>query len=132
MEVQRALAGRDDVRLVAIMPGTPAALREQRARLGLTALLLADPTWSTYRAWAFPRGSFRDIWLSPRTIRTYLGLAARGYRPRRPEQDVYQLGGDVLIDARGLVAWIHRSRHPADRPPIDELLRRVNAVVGAR
>jgi len=116
------------VSIAAVLPGDPAQVRRLRNARGLTARLLADPTWATHRAYGFHRGSFRDIWLSPATWWAYARLVARGRRPRRPEQDVYHLGGDVLIDSRGLVAWIYRGRHPADRPSLDEIVRHIDAL----
>ena len=39
--------------------------------------------------------------------------------------DGFQLGADVVLDAKGHVAFIHRPATAADRVPIDELLTRV-------
>ena len=114
--------------IAAVLPSDSAQLRRLRNARGLTARLLADPTWSTHRAYGFHRGSFRDIWLSPATWSAYARLVAHARRPQRPEQDVYHLGGDVLIDSRGIVAWIYRSRHPADRPFLDEIVSRIDAL----
>lgn len=114
--------------LVAILPGEPAAVRHQRDRLGLQMRVLADPTWSTHRAYGLHRGSLRQIWLSPATWLAYARLLMHGGPLRWPAGDTRQLGGDVLIDGRGRVAWVHASRHPADRPPVDEILRRISAV----
>jgi hypothetical protein len=130
VQVQNTLGRRRDITMLAVTPGTPEALRRLRAERGLTVRLLADPSWSLYRALGFARGRWRDIWLSPRTIAAYLRLLGRGRRPRLPAQDVFQLGGDVVTDARGQVTWIYRSRHPADRPSIDAIVRRVDAAAG--
>ena len=110
------------------MPGDPAQVRRFRDARGVTVRLLVDPTWATHHAYGFHPGSVRDIWLSPATWWAYARLVARGRRPRHPEQDVYHLGGNVLIDSRGLVTWIYRSRHPADRPSLDEIVSRIDAL----
>jgi hypothetical protein len=125
--VQRVLAGRADATVLAITPAAPAELRRLRAERGLAMRLLADPTWSLYHAWKLPRGSWAGIWLSPATWLAYLRLLARGRRPGRPTEDVYQLGGDAVIDRRGIVTWVYRSRHPADRPSVAEIVRRLDA-----
>jgi hypothetical protein len=127
VQVQRALGQRGDVTVLAITPGTPEALRRLRADRGLKVRLIADPSWSLHQALGFARGQWRTIWLSPRTIVAYLRLLGRGRRPHRPAQDVFQLGGDVVLDARGVVTWIYRSRHPADRPAIAEIVRHLDA-----
>ncbi len=127
MEVQRALAGRSDVTMLAVTPAAPAELRRLRTERRLTMPLLADPTWSLYRAWGFRRASWVGIWLSPATWLAYLRLLARGRRPSRPAQDIYQLGGDAVIDRRGIVTWLYQSRHPADRPSAAEIIRRLDA-----
>jgi hypothetical protein len=123
--VQRVLAGRADVTALAVTPAVPAELRRLRAERGLGMRLLADPTGSLYHAWKLPRGSWAGIWLSPATWLAYLRLLARGRRPGRPTEDVYQLGGDAVIDRRGIVTWVYRSRHPADRPAAAEIIRRI-------
>ena len=126
--MQQALRDRTDVFVAVVMPGDPAQVRRFRDARGVTARLLADPTWATHRAYGFRRGSLRAVWLSPATWWAYACLVARGRRLRRPEQDVYHLGGDVLIDSRGLVAWIYRGRHPSDRPSIDEIVSHIDAL----
>ena len=128
MEVQRALAGREDVALVVVLPAAPGELGRFRDELGIQATLLADPTWSTYREYGLRRGGRKDVWLSLPTWLAYARLVARGRRLRLPRQDVYSLGGDFLVDREGRLAWAYRSRHPADRPSTSEVLRRVDTL----
>jgi hypothetical protein len=120
--VQEALRGTTDVQLVAIGPGTPAELRRYRDVLGLSMPLLSDPEWSTYRDFAFGRAGVRETVIAPRHWLAYARLVAKGRRPERPRQDVFELGGDVLLDASGCIVWIYRSRLPDDRPTIAEIL----------
>ncbi len=125
MQVQEAVSGLGGVEVVAILPGEPALLRELRDRIGLRVRLLADPSWETYDAYGFRRGSVREVWLSPDTWAAYARLVSRGRRPRRPRQDPRRLGGDVIVDPEGRLAWVYRSRNPADRPSTAELLRQI-------
>jgi peroxiredoxin len=128
VEVYEALAGRNDVAVVAVLPAEPAELRRFGEELGLGGTLLADPSWSTYRTYGLRRGGRRDVWLSPPTWLAYARLVVRGGRPHVPRQDVYELGGDFLVDREGRIAWAYRSSHPADRPPAAEILRQVDAL----
>lgn len=126
--MQRAFENRSAVSITAVMPSDLAQVRRLRDARRLIVRLLADPTWATHHAYGFHRGGFRDIWLSLATWRAYARLMTHGQWPRRPEQDTYPLGGDVLIDSRGLVAWIYRSRHPADRPSLDAIVSHIDAL----
>jgi len=85
--------------------------------------VLSDPGRRLYRAYGMEQGSLRRAWLSPRTILYYARALVHGRLPRLPRADSRQLGGDVLIDPDGMVRYLFRSAEPADRPPVEELLR---------
>jgi hypothetical protein len=89
---------------------------------------LSDTDRVAYRAFDFPRGSTRRVWLDPRVWRRYAGLIARGRRPGPPREDPLQLGGDVLVDAKGIVRWTYRSEGPEDRPSLAEVRRAVTTL----
>ncbi len=90
--------------------------------LGLEGVsLLGDPGRATYAAFGFERASWARVWLDPRVWARYASLLARGRRPRAPGEDTLQLGGDVVLDGEGRVAWIYRSAGPEDRPALAEL-----------
>lgn len=95
-----------------------------RQRLGLPFPVAADPERKAYRAYGMEEASFRQIW-SPRVILKYLTLVLRGKKPRLKDQeeDVYQLGGDYLIDAQGGILFAHVSKTPVDRPRVSDMLR---------
>lgn len=112
----------------------PQQLGTFEAQLGHLSLpAYGDPGRALYDAFGFARGSIARVWLDPRVWRRYLALLARGRRPPRavPRQDTLQLGGDVLLDADGVVRWVYRSRGPADRPSLREIARRADATFGA-
>jgi hypothetical protein len=64
------------------------------------------------------------VW-GPRTWWAYLKAILHGDRPRKSEGDIYQRGGDVLVDPEGIVRLHHVGKGPADRPSVDEILARV-------
>jgi hypothetical protein len=40
--------------------------------------------------------------------------------------DIYQAGGDFLIDRNGTILFAHRGEDPADRPSMSTLLKAVD------
>ena len=126
-EVQEALADLDGVRTVAVMLGTVELLAAVRAHLGLTIPLLSDPDWSLHHRYGMIRGSRRAIFLSIATWKAYARLL-RQWNFTRPTEDVLQLGGAVVVDSVGTVAWIHRGENPADYADPHEIVDAVRAI----
>lgn len=93
-----------------------------RQELGLSMPCLLDNDRALYQAYGLARGSAWQIF-HPRVFARYLTLIARHRPLRRPVDDPYQLGGDVVIGKDGRILWIYRSRTPADRPSVDRLLQ---------
>ena len=52
----------------------------------------------------------------------YLKLILRGQKLLPVQGDPHQLGGDVVVDAAGIIRLAHRSRDPIDRPDVETLL----------
>ena len=61
----------------------------------------------------------------------YLKLMLRGRMPRRPQEDIHQLGGDFILDSTGRVVYEYRSQDPTDRPDPGELLRLISEIATA-
>ena len=87
--------------------------------------LLVDDTRETYQAYGMLAASFWDIW-GPKTWWAYLKEILKGERLRKSEGDLSQRGGDVLIDPDGIVTLHHVGVGPADRPPVERLLGRID------
>lgn len=83
--------------------------------------LLIDQSRTLYAAYGMEHGSRWDIY-GPASFWAYAKLLFRGRKFHRPEGDVYQRGGDVLIDPQGVVRIHHVGSGPADRPAIEALL----------
>ncbi len=86
--------------------------------------LLVDADRTLYRAYGMHRGRWWNLY-GPPAIWAYLKLLARGRRLHWPGSDVTQLGGDVLIDPRGIVRFHYVGSGPADRPAVETLLTHV-------
>lgn len=89
--------------------------------------VLTDETRAAYRAFGFPRGPWWKVW-GPAVWRRYGQLLRRGASFERPTEDTLQLGGDVVIDRDGRIAYLFRSSSPDERPPVDDLLAAVRSV----
>lgn len=89
--------------------------------------ILIDESRELYTAYGMERGRWWEIW-GLGSWWAYLKLLLRGRRLHKPAGDVRQLGGDVLIDPEGTVRLHHVGRGPADRPPVESILRRVSDV----
>ena len=126
------LSRRDELPRIAVITfAEPPLLQRFASELGVDVELYGDRDRRLYSALGFGHGSIARVWLDPRVWARYAGLMLRGRRPRPPEQDTLQLGGDAIVDAEGRIAWIHRSRGPEDRPEVDELVRRAHVFIGA-
>ena len=72
------------------------------------------------------RGSWWQVY-RPGSIWNYLGLMLKGRMPGKPGGNWRQLGGDILIDADGVVRLYYINADPHDRPPLKLLLSVVRA-----
>ena len=88
---------------------------------GLPWPVLLDETRALYGAYGMSRESVWRVW-GPASWWGFITLLARGRKLHLPTGDVYQMGGDVLIDPQGVVRLHYVSRYPLDRPSIDALL----------
>lgn len=110
-----------DGNVIAVGFGPVELLRGLHSELELPFPLLVDPDRRAYEAFGLTKGSFWSVY-GPRTLLRYASLLLRGRRLRKTEADPYQLGGDFVIDGEGVIRYAHRSRDPADRPSVDELV----------
>ena len=112
---------------VTFEPPGEAMARFVRA-LGLPFPVLSDPDRAGYIAFGFNRGAPQQVW-SWQTAGAYLHGMVRGQLPTRPHGDLEQLGGDVVLDAAGHIAFLYRGQTPADRPSVASLLDVMRATI---
>lgn len=91
-------------------------------------IVLADPGRQAYRVFNLKRFSLFRVF-SPATLKRYFQLLRRGAKQEPYDgEDIFQSGGDFLIDRRGMVLFAHRSKDPADRPSPEKLLQEIDRI----
>jgi peroxiredoxin len=94
--------------------------------------ILADPKRVAYRQFALKRLSWLQVF-SPATLKLYWKLLRGGLkREDYGKEDIYQSGGDFLLDRDGNILFAHRSQDPSDRPSASRLLQVIDELVSAR
>lgn len=109
-----------NVRLVVVSFGLAHQARAWLEETGSPFTLLLDPERAAYRAYGLQRSLLRS-W-EPKVWLEYARLLVAGRRWRGIQGDSGQLGGDFIIDRKGIVRLAHPSRDPTDRPSVAELL----------
>jgi len=114
-----------NVRIAVITFASSDAASRYREKTSLAWPLLVDEHREAYREYGMLSASFWDVW-GPKTWWAYLTEVIKGQRLRKYSGDVYQRGGDVLIDPNGIVRLHHVGKGPADRPPAEEIVRMID------
>ena len=110
------------VSIVVVSFAEPLRLAQYQVRHPWPFVVLADPERIAYDAFALKRLSWLRVF-SPATVKLYWRLRREGKkREDYGRDDIYQGGGDFLIDRDGNLLFAHRSRDPADRPTAERLL----------
>jgi hypothetical protein len=119
--------GRRNVKIVVVTFESGYLARRYAEDAALSWPLLVDDTRETYRNYGMLSASFWDVW-RPKTWWAYLKEIVKGKKIEKSGGDVYQRGGDVLIDPGGTVRLHHVGVGPGDRPTVGELLSRIPPV----
>jgi len=92
--------------------------------------MLADPQRKAYEAFALKRLSWFQVFSLAALILYWKLLRGGMQRGRYDGEDIYQSGGDFLLDHGGNILFAHRSQDPADRPSAVKLLQAIDSVLG--
>jgi len=113
--------------LLVVLPLSPARAEGwQQANHAGEITVIGDEQRVLYRALDIGRGTPRKLLLDPRSWREATRELLHGRFPTKHRgDDGFQLGADVVLDAQGRVAFIHRPSTAADRIPVEQLLRYV-------
>ena len=118
------------VSIVVISFAEPLRLAQYQEYHQWPFVILADPKRTAYNAFALNRLSWLQVF-SPATLKLYWRLLREGeQREDYGKDDIYQGGGDFLIDRDGNLLFSHRSQDPADRPTAAKLLEIIDRIAG--
>jgi hypothetical protein len=95
---------------------------------GLSWPLLIDRDRQVYSSYDMLEASFLDIW-GPKSWLAYGRELLKGQKLEASADDIYQRGGDVLINPEGIVRLHHVGDGPADRPEASQIF---SIIIGAR
>lgn len=110
-----------EVLVVSFTP--PERVAAYLAKYFLPFPVVSDPTLAGYRRFGLERTTVGAL-LRPGVIWRFVRRIFQGWLPRKPGagEDVLQLGGDFVLDARQRLVYAHPSREPTDRPTPSALL----------
>jgi len=91
--------------------------------------LLLDRTKEAYARWGMGRTGLSGAMLSPALNWRYLRLLANGERFLGFAPDMFQLGGDFVIDRSGTMVFAHRMKDNGDRASTATLLGELSRAV---
>lgn len=84
--------------------------------------LALDSARTTYARWGLGRTNLFGAMLSPSLNWRYLRLLLAGERFLGFAPDMFQLGGDFVVDGAGDIRFAHRMRGNGDRAAVSELV----------
>jgi len=127
---QRVEFDRRGVTVAVVSFAQPAKLVRYQEHHQWPFIMLADPERKAYEAFALKRLSWFQVF-SPAALMLYWKLLRSGMKQARYEgDDIYQSGGDFLIDLTGNILFAHRGQDPADRPAVAQLLMAIDHITG--
>lgn len=91
---------------------------------GCTFPMLLDPQRTIYRAFGLGSSYAKVLKFSFLLQAAEYQTTGRGFPdvPHRLLGNIYQMGGDFVLDEEGKVCLCHPSQHPLDRPAMADLL----------
>ncbi|CAJ1077988.1 selenoprotein L [Xyrichtys novacula] len=127
LEESQALLDARSVKVLVVSFGGLEGAKLWMEQTGCAYDMLLDPQRKIYRS--FGLGSSYAKVMKFRCLLQYSGYGAVGIDfpdvPPRLMEDLYQMGGDFLLDGTGKVLLSHPSKNPHDRPNVDKILQAV-------
>jgi hypothetical protein len=94
-------------------------------------LCIGDEDKRTYRAMGLESYNFLRLFSDRALQRRHAENKAAGFSQNWSATklaDGAQLPGAAIVDARGVIRWLHRGAHPGDLPPMSAMLERAQAL----
>ncbi|NBR05385.1 MAG: hypothetical protein EBT92_06405 [Planctomycetes bacterium] len=112
--------------VVAVTFSTPSEALKLSQELKLPFPLVSDPQKEVYKVFELGSAKLKDF-LSLNVLWKFLGRIFTGWFPSLgySKDDLFQLGGDFVVNAKGEVVYEFKSSSPADRPGIPFLLEQL-------
>ena len=122
---------RRGVSITVVSFAEPAKLMHYQKQHPWPFTILADPDRTAYRAFTLRRLSWFGVF-SLATLKLYVKLFREGMaRENYGKEDIYQAGGDFLLDREGNILFAHRSQDPSDRPAAVRLIQEIDRISSA-
>ena len=122
---------RRGVSITVVSFAEPAKLMHYQKQHPWPFTVLADPDRTAYRAFTLRRLSWFRVF-SLATLKLYVKLFREGMaRENYGKEDIYQAGGDFLLDREGNILFAHRSQDPSDRPAAVRLIQEIDRISSA-
>ena len=118
------------VRFVTI--GSQAKAEEFCGQHGMAAYCIGDVDKRTYAAMGLEGFNLLKLFTDPALKKRRAENKAAGFSQNwgaTKLQDGAQLPGAAIVDASGILRWVHRGAHPGDLPPVDEMLGRARELL---
>ncbi|MDB5041646.1 MAG: hypothetical protein JWN27_2372 [Candidatus Eremiobacteraeota bacterium] len=122
--------GAFSVRFVTI--GSQAKAEEFCGQHGMAAYCIGDVDKRTYAAMGLEGFNLLKLFTDPALKKRRAENKAAGFSQNwgaTKLQDGAQLPGAAIVDASGIIRWVHRGAHPGDLPPVDEMLERAHELL---
>lgn len=117
---------KSNTEVIIISFGTP---KQARAWLEDTCspfTMVLDRERAVYRAYGVKKSWLRS-W-TPMTAWFYVRAILKGRKLKGIQGDPHQLGGDFIVDSKGIVRMSHPSRFATDRPPASRLITELKKI----
>ena len=114
---------RRNIAIVVVSFAEPERILPYREHHEWPFTMLADPERKLYQAFDLKPLAWRKVF-SLATLKLYLKSLRKGLHLQDyGKEDIYQSGGDFMLDRAGNVFFAQRSEDPSDRPSIGSLLK---------
>jgi AhpC/TSA antioxidant enzyme len=111
-----------------VVIGTPDEAAEFCARFGDAKRCIADTDKRSYKAMGLEDYNLLRLFSDPDLAKRRKENGKAGFRQNwraTKLKNAAQLPGAALIDANGVVRWLHRGKHPGDLPTMQAMLETV-------